>query len=64
MKRYKKIWLFVFTIIDLLFIFFIWNKHEYSIVKAEGFQVNSTGYNHKLIIVTQVSEFKNAATIN
>ena len=62
MSSKKKIVLFILSLVLLLSLLVIWYKYEYSMEKAEEFQVNSSEYNRKLVIATQGSDFKNAVT--
>lgn len=62
MSRRTKIGLFLLAIGALILIFALWYKAEYSMDKAEEFQVNSPDFNNKLLIASQGSAFKKALT--
>jgi len=62
MSSKRKIFLIILSMGLLLLLFAMWYKYEYSMEKADEFQVNSPEYNRKLVIATQGSEFKNRVT--
>lgn len=62
MPSKKKILLTILSMGLLLLLFAMWYKYEYSMKKAEEFQVNSPQFSHKIVIATQGSEFKNTVT--
>ena len=64
MSRIQKILVAVLSVLGLLFLLAVWYKYSYAMDKAEAFEVNSIEYQHKLLIATQGSEFKDKITLN
>ena len=62
MKLIRKIALITLLIIGVLFIFFIWYKHTYSMDTAQTYEINSPNLERKLLIATQGSDFKDKVT--
>jgi len=62
MTTKRKIAIFFIALGAMVLIFAIWYKYEFSMEVAQEFEVNSPDLNHKLLIATQGSEFKNEIT--
>lgn len=62
MKSVKKILWISLSAAVLFILFLLWYKNEYSMDKAEAFEVNSEIVTSKLLIATQGSDFKNTVT--
>ena len=62
MKGFKKVLLFIFSLVVLLFMAALWYVNTYSMEEAKAFEVNSLNLDKKLLIATQGSDFKNAIT--
>lgn len=62
MSRRTKIGLFLLAVGALILIGALWYKSQYSMGKAEEFQVKTPEYSPKLLIATQGSAFKKALT--
>jgi len=62
MKRYRKIVFVILSVTALFFALLVWYKYEYSMGKAEAFQVNSANLDRRLLIATQKSAFKDSVT--
>lgn len=62
MTTKRKMTIFFIALGAIILIFAIWYKYEFSMEVAQEFEMNSPDLNHKLIIATQGSEFKNEIT--
>lgn len=62
MSLKKKITAIILIIGVLLFFLALWYKHEYSMNKVQGYDLNAPSLSTKLIIATQGSEFKDKIT--
>ncbi|WP_299124301.1 hypothetical protein [uncultured Winogradskyella sp.] len=62
MTTKRRITIFFIALGAMFLIFAIWYKYEFSMNVAQEFEVNSPDLNHKLLIATQGSEFKNEVT--
>ena len=62
MTNKKKITLSIIMLGLLFLLFAVWYKYHYSMDTAKNFEVNTSKFEHKLIIATQGSEFKNEIT--
>ncbi|MDN5203917.1 hypothetical protein QQ008_21170 [Fulvivirgaceae bacterium BMA10] len=59
-KLWKTFWLSLVIILATLFLLLFWYKVRYSMSEAVAFEVNGHRFNHKLLIATQGSDFKDA----
>lgn len=62
MKLIKKFILITLLLVGILFIFFAWYKQTYSMDIAQTYEVNSHNLEHKLLVATQGSGFKDKVT--
>lgn len=62
MKQPRRAILIVLSVIALFFLFLTWYKFTYSMDQIEPYEINSPSLNHKLLIATQGSKFKNLVT--
>ncbi|MCJ7757754.1 MAG: hypothetical protein MUP24_06365 [Gillisia sp.] len=62
MKRSGKIVFIILSVTALFLALLVWYKYEYSMGKADAFQVNSANLDRRLLIATQESAFKDSIT--
>lgn len=62
MRRSRKIVFIILSVIVLLLAWMVWYKYEYSMGKADAFQISSSNMDRSLLIATQKSPFKDSVT--
>ena len=64
MTVYKKFGVALITALSLVFILAIWYTYEYAMKEVKSMEINASNLEHKILIATQGSEFKDKVTLN